>query len=114
MSNTSTLSDPKTRLHIRNAVLADVSAICALSSRVYADAGMKGYSSGAITGQINNFPEGQFVVTVDDKAVGYCATFITRGDIALKPHSWVEITGNGYAARHDPGGGLALRHGSLC
>ena len=39
MSNTSTLSDPKTRLYIRNATLADVPAICALSARVYADAG---------------------------------------------------------------------------
>ncbi len=104
MKNTATLSDPKTRLQIRNATPADVPAICALSERVYAEAGMKGYSAGAITGQINIFPEGQFVITVDDKIVGYCATFITRGEIALKPHTWVEITGNGYAARHDPDG----------
>ncbi|MDH4151982.1 MAG: GNAT family N-acetyltransferase, partial [Betaproteobacteria bacterium] len=104
MSKKSTLSNPKSQLHIRNASLADVPAICDLTARVYVEAGMKGYSSGAITGQINIFPEGQFVVTVDEKVVGYCATFITRGDIALKPHSWVEITGNGYAARHDPGG----------
>ena len=104
MKNIATLSDPKTRLQIRNATPADVPAICALSERVYAEAGMKGYSAGAITGQINIFPDGQFVITVDDKIVGYCATFITRGEIALKPHNWVEITGNGYAARHDPDG----------
>ena len=91
-------------LRIRNATLADVPAICRLSDRVYADAGMRGYSEGAVTGQINIFPEGQFVITTGDQIVGYCATFRTSGDIALKPHTWVEITGNGYASRHDPRG----------
>ncbi len=104
MNNKTTPFNSKSRLHIRNAVLSDVPAICALSTRAYVEAGIKGYSSGAVTGQINIFPEGQFVITADDKVVGYSATFITHGDIALKPHSWVEITGNGYAARHDPAG----------
>jgi len=36
--------------------------------------------------------------------VGYCATFRISGEIALKPHTWVEITGNGYASRHDSEG----------
>ncbi|MCG6969423.1 MAG: bifunctional GNAT family N-acetyltransferase/carbon-nitrogen hydrolase family protein, partial [Gammaproteobacteria bacterium] len=62
------------------------------------------YSEGALTGQINNFPAGQFVIMVDDKVVGYCATFIIAEKIALKPHTWAEITGNGYASRHDPEG----------
>jgi predicted amidohydrolase/GNAT superfamily N-acetyltransferase len=98
------LTDPGTRLGIRNATLADVPAICKLTARVYSEAGMKGYSEGAITGQINMFPEGQFVVTVGDRIVGYCATFIISGDLALKPHTWLEITGNGYASRHDANG----------
>jgi predicted amidohydrolase len=55
-------------------------------------------------GTINMYPEGQFVVTVDEKIVGFCATFIISGRIALKPHSWDSITGNGYASRHDPKG----------
>jgi predicted amidohydrolase/GNAT superfamily N-acetyltransferase len=94
-------SDPASRLIVRNATLHDVPAVCELSSRVYTDTGMHGYSEGAVTGQINNFPEGQFVMLVGDKVVGYCATFRISGEIALKPHTWVEITGNGYASRHD-------------
>ncbi|HEX7028535.1 MAG TPA: bifunctional GNAT family N-acetyltransferase/carbon-nitrogen hydrolase family protein [Gammaproteobacteria bacterium] len=65
---------------------------------------MNGYSPDAITGQINNFPLGQFVVTVDDNVVGYCSTFRISGKLALKPHTWEEITGNGYASRHDING----------
>jgi hypothetical protein len=100
MATTTTFSDPKALLRIRNATLADVPAICALSARVYAESGMKGYSSGAVIGQINIFPEGQFVITLDDKVVGYCATFITAGDIALKPHSFAEITGSAIRCCH--------------
>ena len=99
-----TLSNPSSKLIVRNANLSDIAAITDLSSRVYAGTGMHGYSEGAITGQINNFPQGQFVILVDDKVVGYCATFRISEAIGLKPHTWAEITGNGYASRHDPKG----------
>ena len=98
------LSNPKSQLYIRNATLKDVSAICDLTTRAYAGTGMHGYSEGAVTGQINNFPAGQFVIMVDEKVVGYCATFIIGEEIALKSHTWAEVTGNGYASRHDPDG----------
>ena len=58
MDNKKSLANPKTRLHIRNATLSDVQAICDLTAKVYAESGMRGYSAGAITGQINIFPEG--------------------------------------------------------
>ncbi len=99
-----TLSNPKSQLYTRNATLKDVPAICNLTSRAYVGTGMYGYSEGAVTGQINNFPAGQFVITVDEKVVGYCATFIIGEDVALKSHTWAEVTGNGYASRHDPHG----------
>ncbi|WP_111642779.1 carbon-nitrogen hydrolase family protein [Marinimicrobium alkaliphilum] len=89
------------QLTVRNAVLQDVPAIVELSDRVYNPVGMEGYTHSAIVGQINNFPQGQIVVLVDETVVGYCATFRVSGDIALKPHTWNEITGNGYASRHD-------------
>ena len=54
--------------------------------------------------QLNNFPDGQFVAEYDGKIVGHCATFITTETVALAPHSWAEITGQGLAARHDDGG----------
>ena len=100
----SKLSNPSSKLVIRNARIRDVPAIAELSSRVYAGTGMQGYPEGAIRGQINNFPEGQFVILVDQVVVGYCATFRISEKIGLKPHTWTEITGNGYASRHDPDG----------
>jgi predicted amidohydrolase/GNAT superfamily N-acetyltransferase len=100
----SPLADARSRLIVRNANLMDVKAIAMLTHRVYSNTDMRGYAESEIIGQINNFPQGQFVVTVDDKIVGYCATFRISGRIALKPHSWIEITGNGYAAKHDPHG----------
>jgi predicted amidohydrolase/ribosomal protein S18 acetylase RimI-like enzyme len=100
----SKLSDPKKQLIIRNALPNDAAAIAALSSRVYAGTGMEGYHPGTILGQIRNFPEGQFVVTVNEQVVGYCATFIIEEAAAMKPHTWLEITGDGYASRHNPDG----------
>jgi predicted amidohydrolase/ribosomal protein S18 acetylase RimI-like enzyme len=90
------------RLLIRNATLADVGAVRALSRRVYGDD--LAYTLGHIRGQINNFPEGQFVAEYEGRVVGYCGTFITEERIALGPHTWMEITGGGFASRHNPGG----------
>ena len=104
MATDNKLSNPQSHLFIRNAKLGDVPAIAELSSRVYEGTGMEGYPQGALRGQINTFPEGQFVILVNDRIVGYCATFIIDEKIALKEHNWAEITGNGYASRHDPEG----------
>ena len=54
------LSNQSSKLSIRNARPGDVPQITGLSTRAYAGTGMPGYSEGAITGQINNFPDGQF------------------------------------------------------
>jgi predicted amidohydrolase/ribosomal protein S18 acetylase RimI-like enzyme len=103
-SKKKTLQTDKTPLEIRNAVTDDVPAICDLTHRVYCGNGMDGYPHEMVIGQINHFPEGQFVVTHAGKVIGYCATFVISGEIALKPHTWSEITGGGFAARHDPDG----------
>ncbi len=92
------------RLTLRNATLKDVPVLKDLTSRTYAGTGIAGYSNSALTGQINNFHDGQFVATYDNEVVGYCVSFIISERIALKSHSWVEITGNGFASRHDPHG----------
>ena len=98
------LDDPNAHLTVRNATLKDVPAIVALSDRVYGPLNMETYTPAAVTGQINNFAHGQIVVMVGDALVGYCATFRIDERIALKPHTWAEITGNGYASRHDING----------
>jgi predicted amidohydrolase/ribosomal protein S18 acetylase RimI-like enzyme len=88
------------RLEIRQAKPADARAIAALAKRVYGD--FEPYTLGEIRGQLNNFPAGCFVAVLDDKLIGYCASMRIRGDKALRPHTWDEITGNGFGSRHDP------------
>jgi predicted amidohydrolase/ribosomal protein S18 acetylase RimI-like enzyme len=92
----------KARLEIRQAKPADARSIAALAKRVYGE--FEPYTLGEIRGQLNNFPDGCFVAILDDKLIGYCACMRIAGDKALRPHTWDEITGNGYGSRHDPTG----------
>ncbi|MCC5980840.1 MAG: GNAT family N-acetyltransferase [Oceanicaulis sp.] len=89
-------------LNVRNATVEDVPAILALQDRAYP--ALPPDLPGMIRGQIQAFPEGQFLVEYEGDVVGWCATFITTEELAMRPHSWAEITGNGYAARHDEEG----------
>ncbi|MGE0490179.1 MAG: GNAT family N-acetyltransferase [Vulcanimicrobiota bacterium] len=90
------------KLFIRNAVDADAPEIAALSGRVYKD--MPPYSAPVIRGQINNFPEGNFVAICDEKVVGYCATLRISEKRAFREHSWKQISGGGYGSTHEPEG----------
>ena len=65
---------PGASLTIRRATLRDVDGVTALSRRIYHP--MPGLTEQMIRGQINNFPDGQFVAVHDGKIVGYCATFV--------------------------------------
>ncbi len=90
------------KLTIRTAEQADIDGILDLIGRVYP--GMGNYSTGMIRGQINNFPDGQFVAIFDGAVVGYCASSRIDEAIALFPHDWETISGNGFGSRHDPTG----------
>lgn len=94
----------KSKLIIRNAVLADIPIIRSVVTDVYGVEQMASYTSDMLRGQISNFPAGQFVAVFEDKIVGYCATFIISKEVALAPHTWREITGGGFASRHDSHG----------
>lgn len=89
----------QSKLLVRNATLEDVPAIQALTIKVYPT--MSPYPLHTLRGQINNYPEGQFIAVYDDNVVGYCATFRIDAEWALKPHTWKEITGSGFASRHN-------------
>ena len=90
------------RLEVRVADRDDVPGILALISRTYPEA--ENYSAGQILGQINNFPEGQFVAVLEGEIVGYCASSRIDEDVALSPHDWNTISGNGFGSRHDSTG----------
>ena len=92
----------KPKLILRTAGISDAAEMAALSRQVYGDA--QGSTEDALKGQINQFPEGQFIAEYEGRIVGFCSTFIIGSDLALKHHSWMEITGGGFASRHDPDG----------
>ena len=92
----------KAKLEVRRATQKDVPGIVALVDRAYDR--ISGYSRGMVRGQINNYPEGQFVATYEGKIAGYCATMRIDERLALAPHSWDEITNDGFGSRHDPTG----------
>jgi predicted amidohydrolase/ribosomal protein S18 acetylase RimI-like enzyme len=90
------------KLEVREATQKDVPGIVALVDRAYDR--ISGYSRGMIRGQINNYPEGQFVCLYEGTIAGYCATMRLDERLALCPHSWDEITNDGFGSRHDPTG----------
>ncbi len=67
MTSSFRFANSKDKIIVRNAVMADAQAICDLTTKAYADSGMKGYEIGAVIGQINHFPAGQFVIAIADK-----------------------------------------------
>lgn len=91
----------QTKLTIREAIIKDIPALVQLSEKVYGSDALK---KEHLLGQIRHFQEGQFVAEFEGNIVGHCATFRIRGDIALRQHTWQEITGYGFASRHDPNG----------
>jgi len=92
----------RARLEVRVAQPADARGILALVARTYPD--QSNYSLGMIRGQINNYPEGQFVAIYDGKVVGYCAASRVDERLAFGPHDWEQISGNGFGTRHVPNG----------
>jgi len=88
------MSTSKAKLVIRPAVLTDAPAITRLSARVYGPT--EAFTRAEVRGQINNFPDGQFVAEYQGKVVGHCATMIVSSELAFKPHTWEEISAGGY------------------
>ncbi len=95
------MNHEKINLIVRQATFDDVPAIAEMAKRVYGDLAMK---EEMIAGQLTAFPQGQFVATYNGEIAGHCATFIISEALGLKSHSWRQITGHGFASRHDPEG----------
>lgn len=62
------------------------------------------YDEAQIRAHLARFPEGQLVALRDGVIVGALSTLIVRGEDALRPHTWVGITGDGTFATHVPNG----------
>lgn len=92
----------KAKITLRNVKRSDFPKISALSAKVYSKASC--ITVEMLTGQFNKFPQGQFVVESKGKIIGHCATFIIKEDVAFAKHTYSEITGGGFAAKHDEEG----------
>ena len=92
----------KARLSLRNPTFNDVKAISELVEKVYPD--MAPWTLDSIRSQLTYFPEGNFIAVFDDKVVGYSASIRVPSTLALKPHTWDEITGHGTGSTDDPNG----------
>ncbi len=91
------------KINVRQTKIEDFDTINDIVERTYKSLPYPIY---ALRAQLNHFPEGQFVVEMDGKVIGFCMTFIIAEEVAMKPHTWKEITGAGYASRHDPLGNI--------
>src|SRR3546814_2772276 len=94
------MDSTRPKLVIRNSETRDAAGIARLSAKVYGRA--EGYSAAQIRGQINNFPEGQFLAEYEGQIVGFCATLIVPEAAAMADHRWTAISGGGFGTRHDP------------
>lgn len=92
----------KTKLEIRNATLKDIPGIMSLVTKVYTVMG--GYKKPMLRGQITNYKAGCFVVLLDQKIIAYSASLLVDEKVAITPHSWEEITANGYGSTHNAEG----------
>lgn len=97
-----TATKGQTKMFVRQARPADIPAVLAMMGRAYPD--MPTYVPGQLAGQMSAFPEGQLVCEYGGDVVGYAGTFRIDEATALGPHTWEEITGGGFNARHDPKG----------
>lgn len=97
-------SSSKPKIVIRTSEEKDIEDLIKLCKKVYPD--MQPYTPAMVLAQITNFPDGQFLAEFEGEIIGFCSTFIIDEEAALMKHTWKEITGGGYASRHNPKGDL--------
>ena len=91
------------KLEVRLSNLKDIDGIHDLVARSYTGF-PDDYTKGMIRGQITNYPEGNFVATLNGEIVGYSASILLSEKKVFKKHTWASITGRGYGSTHDEDG----------
>ena len=92
----------KELISVRNANFSDISKISVLLDKIYGE--MESYKKAMIRGQITNYKEGCFVVFKGDDLIAYSASLLMTEERALAPHTWSDMTANGYGSTHQPRG----------
>lgn len=78
---------------------SDIDELVKIHKTIYTDYS-EHYEKRIFTLQFRKFPEGQFLVEVDKKIVGYACSIIVQLDSDETNYTYVEITGNGSFTTH--------------
>lgn len=92
----------KASLIVRHATAEDAEGIKDLIANAYPND--PPFAADMFRSQIEHYPEGHWVAEENKKIIGYCSSIRISSELALKPHTWSSITGNGYATTHNPKG----------
>lgn len=92
------------RLVARTARPADTQAIVDLNDRIFGEDAMTGWAEHHLTAHLEVFPQGQFVVEVDDLVVASASSMLVDRGRVLEPHTWMTLTGGNELPNHDPDG----------
>jgi predicted amidohydrolase len=87
--------DLERKLIFRNASMDDVVKISELMKQIFFEFDnhdLEDHDLNCVRKRIEHYPEGQFVAVYDDKIVGYSGSTLLSGEIALRNHSWAEVT----------------------
>jgi ribosomal protein S18 acetylase RimI-like enzyme len=92
---------------VRPATLADVPRLVEMNHSAYPELVEENvvWSDPQLRQHIERFPQGQLVAATDATVMGAISTFIVgRERDPLAQHTWLDITGDGSFAGHDPAG----------
>lgn len=91
------------KMELRNIQYNDIDEILELQRTCFPN-NMEPWKREQLESHLDLFPEGQFVVTYEDKIVGSCSSLIVNFDEYDDQHTWDEITDEGYITNHNPNG----------
>ncbi len=97
-------------IRVRPTRSEDAEGIVTVQRRAFRDSpDMKLWQIHEIEEHVRLYPEGQFVALddqKDDRVVGSCTSMRVTPDIALRPHTWREVTGGSMLANHTAEGSV--------
>ncbi|MDP3826477.1 MAG: GNAT family N-acetyltransferase, partial [Polaromonas sp.] len=91
-----------TKLFVRSTSPADIDALLKLQAHVYPT--IAPWRRDQLAHQLDLFPEGQLVATLDQRIVGCASALVIAWDEWADEHTWSQITAAGTFDTHNPAG----------
>lgn len=89
-------------IEVRNLTMDDYQHLKESMIQAYATMGGQHWKEDSLARLVQKFPEGQFVVTVNNKVVGCALSLIVKYDRFGDNHTYQQVTGNYSFDTHDP------------